>query len=96
MNWEERLAGWVGKPIEVRIEDQAGEDPIAPPKSFILDKVLLTEDHKHLQIYLNAAQFIAIPLIDEENTKLIPSEQGAILQSSDRAAQLVYKIIFQK
>lgn len=95
MKWEEELSRWYGSQIEVHIEDLAGLDPVAPPKKMTLEKVFLTEDYKHLQIYFNATQFLAIPIQDEQMTQLIDSEQGTILRSSDPSAQLVYTVTFQ-
>lgn len=94
MNWEERLSSWLGSQIEVHIEDQAGLDPIAPPKRMKFEKVRVTDDQGYLQMYMNEHQFLAIPLRGDELTSLETSEQGAVLRSSDLAAQLVYKVHF--
>ncbi|MFD0698180.1 hypothetical protein ACFQZT_29320 [Paenibacillus sp. GCM10027628] len=95
MDWVNECSRWYGTQIEVHIEDQAGLDPIAPPKSMILEKARLTDDQKYLQLYLNAAQFLAIPLLDETHTHFIKTGQGTVLQSWDPTAQLVYKVAFQ-
>jgi len=94
MNWEERLSSWLGSQIEVHIEDQAGLDPVAPPKRMTFEKVRVTDDQGYLQMYMNEHQFLAIPLRGDELTSLETLEQGAVLRSSDLAAQLVYKVHF--
>ncbi|UJF33841.1 hypothetical protein [Paenibacillus hexagrammi] len=93
MKWEEELSCWLGTPIEVHIEDQAGHDPIAPPKKMTLGKIRMTDDN-YLQIYMNEHQFLAIPLKGEEHTSYVTSEEGAVLHASDLEAQLVYKVHF--
>lgn len=94
MKWEEKLSRWLGSQIEVHIEDQAGLDPVAPPKKMTLTKVRVSDDQEYVQMYMNDHQFLAIPLRGEEHTNLTSSEQGTILRSSDIAAQLVYKVHF--
>ncbi|MEW9701295.1 hypothetical protein [Paenibacillus sp. SI8] len=94
MKWEELLSQWIGSQIEVHIEDQAGLDPLAPPKKMKLEKIRISEDRDYMQMYMNEHQFLAIPLRGEEHTSLIHSENGAILSSSDIPAQLVYKVHF--
>ena len=44
MKWEEKLSRWIGTQIEVHIEDQAGLDPVAPPKKMKLEKIHITEN----------------------------------------------------
>ncbi|KRF04163.1 hypothetical protein ASG89_22560 [Paenibacillus sp. Soil766] len=94
MKWEEKLSRWLGTQIEVHIEDQAGLDPVAPPKIMTLEKIRMSEDQDYMQMYMNEHQFLAIPLRGRELTSLISSEHGTVLQSSDIAAQLVYKVHF--
>ena len=38
MKWEDQLSRWLGSQIEVHIEDQAGLDPVAPPRTMKLEK----------------------------------------------------------
>lgn len=94
MKWEDQLSRWLGSQIEVHIEDQAGLDPIAPPRTMKLEKFRLSDDQHYVQLYMNEHQFLAIPLRGEEHTRLISSEHGTVLQSSDIEAQLVYKVCF--
>ncbi|MGG1519999.1 hypothetical protein ABE504_31730 [Paenibacillus oryzisoli] len=94
MNWKEKLSKWLGSQIEVHIEDQAGLDPVAAPKTMTLEKVLVTDDEAYIQMYMNEHQFLAIPLRGEAYTRLETSDQGTVLRSSDIAAQLVYKVHF--
>jgi|GEM_PF-1940841 len=94
MKWEEELARWLGSRIEVHIEDQAGLDPVAPPKIMTFEKMRMTDDEAYLQIYMNEHQFLAIPLREEESVRYTVSACGAELASSDSVAQLVYKVHF--
>lgn len=94
MNWEEKLSRWLGSQIEVHIEDQAGLDPVAPPKKMTLEKIRISDDEGFMQMYLNEHQFLAIPLRGDEFTSLVSSDQGTVLRSADLSAQLVYKVHF--
>lgn len=94
MKWEEKLSRWLGTQIEVHIEDQAGLDPVAPPKKMKLEKIRISEDQDYIQMYMSEHQFLAIPLRGEELTSLISSEYGSVLRSADIEAQLVYKVHF--
>ncbi|OXM87555.1 hypothetical protein [Paenibacillus rigui] len=94
MNWEEKLSRWLGSQVEVHIEDQAGLDPIAPPKRMTLAKISMTEDQSYIKMFMNEHQFLAIPLRGDEWTSFVTSEEGAVLRSSDPSAQLVYKVHF--
>lgn len=94
MKWEGQLSRWLGSQIEVHIEDQAGLDPIAPPRTMKLEKFRISDDQDYMQLYMNEHQFLTIPLRGEEHTRLISSEHGTVLQSSDIEAQLVYKVRF--
>ncbi|WP_054028398.1 hypothetical protein [Bacillus sp. FJAT-28004] len=94
MKWEEKLSRWLGTQIEVHIEDQAGLDPVAPPKKMTLEKIRISDDQGFMQMYLNEHQFLAIPLRGVEFTSLVSSDQGTVLRSVDLSAQLVYKVQF--
>jgi len=94
MNWEEKLSRWLGSQIEVHIEDQAGLDPIAPPKKMKLEKIRISDDQGFMQMYMNEHQFLAIPLRGDECTSLLSSDLGTVLRSADLSAQLVYKVHF--
>lgn len=94
MKWEEQLSKWLGTQIEVHIEDQAGLDPVAPPKKMKLEKIHISKDQDYIQMYMSEHQFLAIPLRGEEYTSLISTEDGALLRSSDILAELVYKVHF--
>ncbi|NEW05834.1 hypothetical protein GK047_07355 [Paenibacillus sp. SYP-B3998] len=94
MKWEDKLSRWLGTQIEVNIEDQAGLDPVAPPKKMTLEKISITDNQEYMQIYMNEHQFIAIPLRGDEFTSLVCSDEGSVLRSSDISAQLVYKVHF--
>lgn len=89
MNWEERLSGWVGRLVDIRIEDQAGEDPVAPPKMVQLHRVESAENGRMLQLYLNEKQFIYVPVFEENYTRL--SEK--VFESEDVQAKLIYKVL---
>ncbi|MCS7461522.1 hypothetical protein N0M98_15325 [Paenibacillus doosanensis] len=94
MKWEDKLSQWMGSQIEVHIEDQAGLDPVAPPKKITLEKIKMTDNNEYMQIYMNEHQFLAIPILGEDSTSLVTTDDGAVLCSSDAAAQLVYKVYF--
>ena len=70
MKWEETLSRWLGTQIEVHIEDQAGLDPVAPPKKMKLEKIRISEEQDYMQMYMSEHQFLAIPLRGEEHTSL--------------------------
>lgn len=94
MKWEETLSQWLGTQIEVHIEDQAGLDPVAPPKKMKLEKIRISEEQDYMQLYMSEHQFLAIPLRGVEHMSLESTAQGTVLRSSDIAAQLVYKVHF--
>ncbi|UUZ96605.1 hypothetical protein LJK87_21330 [Paenibacillus sp. P25] len=88
MNWNERLAGWIGRPVSVAIGDPSGMDPAAPPRSFILGKLCLTVEGMHLQFFLSDHQFVAVPLFEDGGTTLTERE----FISVDRASSMHYRV----
>ncbi|MBW7475246.1 hypothetical protein K0T92_10855 [Paenibacillus oenotherae] len=93
-NWEHRLASYYGKRMELIIEDYAGSDPLAPPASRPLHHVMLAHEGTHLQFYFNEKQFLAIPVYDDDRTRLQEAEQGTVFTSEDTAAKLIYTVRF--
>ena len=89
MDWERRLDGWVGKLVDIRIEDQLGLDPLAPPKLITLHRVQLIDNDRVLALYMNEFQFLSVPLFMETHTKL----NGNTFESVDERAKLIYKAI---
>jgi hypothetical protein len=89
MDWESKLAGWVGKLVDIRIEDQLGLDPLAPPKLITLNRVQLIDNNRVLALYINEFQFLSVPLFAETHTKL----DGNTFESVDEQAKLIYKAI---
>ncbi|CAH1203887.1 hypothetical protein PAECIP111893_02106 [Paenibacillus plantiphilus] len=94
MNWESRLAAYCGKMMEVIIEDYAGSDPLAPTSSRQLHHVRLVDERTHLQFYFTEVQFLAIPVFEDDRTRLEESEAGAVFISNDDNAKLIYKMRF--
>lgn len=90
-HWERKLAGYAGKPIQVWIEDRSGEEQ-TKPKPYTLYKVQTTADGKHLQFYLNASQFISVPIFEEGQTLLERTSEGERFVSHDFDAKLHYWI----
>ncbi|MDF2652421.1 MAG: hypothetical protein K0Q73_8226 [Paenibacillus sp.] len=78
MEWDQLLSKYAGQPIKLWIEDRSGEEQ-TKPKPYSLFKVALADDRKGLQFYLNAAQFLSIPIFDESLTKLEKSASANIL-----------------
>jgi hypothetical protein len=95
MDWERLLSVYAGSPIKVWIEDRSGEEQ-TQPKPFTLFKVKQTDDQRHLQFFINATQFLSVPIIDDELTKLEQSPAGACFVSHDLQAKLHYWVYFEK
>lgn len=89
MNWEEKLARWVGRLVDIRIEDQVGLDPLAPPKLVTLYQVKWVDNNSVLALYINEFQFLSVPLFAETHTRLF----GNTFESVDEQAKLIYKAI---
>ncbi len=89
MDWESKLAGWVGKLVDIRIEDQLGLDPLAPPKLITLHRVQLIDNDRVLALYMNEFQFLSVPLFAQTHTRL----NGNTFESVDEQAKLIYKAI---
>jgi len=90
MDWAGQLEAWCGKSVEIRVEDRAGQDPVAPPRVVTLNKVEYTPERTHLKCYLNPAQYISVPLFVEPVTRL--NAEGSCFVSEDREAKLVYQV----
>lgn len=88
MDWQNSLANWIGNQVTVTIEDQAGPDPVSPPRSFVLIRLRLTEEKTHLQFFLNDNQFVSVPIFTDGRTRLIEQE----FVSEDVKAKLIYMI----
>ncbi|RAP76534.1 hypothetical protein [Paenibacillus montanisoli] len=89
MDWEEALAGWIGRLVEIRIEDQLDLDPLAPPKLITLHQVKYANNRKELCFYLNENQFLSVPLFLEPNTQLLSNT----FESVDERSKLIYRAI---
>lgn len=89
MDWERRLAGWVGRLVDIRIEDQIGLDPLAPAKLITLHRVQLIDNDRVIALYMNEFQFLSVPLFPETHTRLC----GNTFESVDEGAKLIYKAI---
>lgn len=87
MDWEQKLAGWVGRLVDIRIEDQVGLDPLAPPKLVTLHQVKLVDNNRVLALYINEFQFLSVPLFADTHTRL----NGDTFESVDEHAKLIYK-----
>ena len=85
---EKELEEWVGRFVEVRIVDQAGEDPIAPPRVEMLHRVVLADEGALLKLYFNPQQFMSVPLFGPDAT----TRTARMLRSEDRGAKLVYEV----
>lgn len=83
------MAGWVGKLVDIRIEDQLGLDPLAPPKLITLHRVQLIDNDRVLALYMNEFQFLSVPLFAHTHTRL----NGNTFESVDEQARLIYKAI---
>lgn len=93
-DWENRLSGYYGKMMEVMIEDCAGSDPLAPPASRLLHHVRMVDERTYLQFYFNEIQFLAIPVFDDERTRLEQLKTGTVFISQDADAKLIYRMRF--
>ncbi|QMV44535.1 hypothetical protein [Cohnella cholangitidis] len=94
MDWETRLNAYQGYKMEVIIEDVAGTDPLAPPTARTLHHVRLAEEQTHLQFYFNETQFLAIPVYDDDRTRVEQTGAETIFCSHDDSAKLIYKLRF--
>ncbi|HUC91675.1 MAG TPA: hypothetical protein VMS09_06525 [Paenibacillus sp.] len=88
MDWPAELSHWRGRFAELRIEDRAGEDPVAPPKVVMLHRIAYSEDRESLLFYMNEQQFLSVPVREAGGVML----HGKVFESTDADAQLVYKI----
>ncbi|PZD95584.1 hypothetical protein DNH61_13740 [Paenibacillus sambharensis] len=88
MNWTEEMQGWAGRFIEIRIEDQAGDDPIAQPRIEMLAKLRMSDDGDVLEWYFNDRQFLAVPVYNDGRTV----REGKLFRSADEGNKLVYRI----
>lgn len=82
-----KLVEWHGHPIEVRISDRLGLDPVAPPKTYDLARTELDSDGGYIRFYISDWQFVAVPVF-EQLTELAESE----FTSTDAEGKLVYSI----
>ncbi|CAG7641608.1 hypothetical protein PAESOLCIP111_04250 [Paenibacillus solanacearum] len=94
MSWESRLQMYNGKTVEIVIEDRAGSDPQAPPTTRSLHHVRMNEEKTHVQFYFNDIQFFAIPVFDDERTRLESSGGETVFVSQDDMAKLNYRLRF--
>ncbi|WP_248925926.1 hypothetical protein [Paenibacillus hamazuiensis] len=88
MKWKNRLSDWHGRTVEIRIEDKAGQDPIAEPRTCLLHRIEVTPDDRYVQFYISDHQFMAVPVFDQEHTVL----ESDVFESHDTQAKLVYHI----
>ncbi|MCM3273748.1 hypothetical protein [Paenibacillus elgii] len=95
MEWEAMLSKYEGCRIIVWIEDLSGEEQ-TQPKPFTLFKTTLTEDRAYLKFYINAAQFLSVPLFDDSLTKLENNQARDCFVSHDPKANLRYHIYFEE
>jgi len=94
MEWEKELSTYLGCPIEVWIEDHSGEEQTKPKQYSSLFRIKISDDPKYLQFYLNPAQFLSVPIFDENLTKLVKSDGRYHFVSHDLKGKLTYWIFF--
>ncbi|EFM12199.1 hypothetical protein PaecuDRAFT_0879 [Paenibacillus curdlanolyticus YK9] len=96
MDVEAAIRPLCGRMVEVCIEDLAGRDPVAPPRTFELLRVKLLPEGTHLQCYLNVTQFLSIPVFGDERTKLtLDGPSGTTFVSEDSHGQLRYTMFWK-
>ncbi|MWC29895.1 hypothetical protein [Paenibacillus sp. MMS18-CY102] len=96
MDVEAALRPLCGKEVEAVIEDLAGHDPVAPPRTFELMRVKLLPEGTHLQCYLNLTQFLSIPVFSDERTRLtLDGPNGTTFVSEDLQGQLRYMLAWK-
>jgi hypothetical protein len=93
LDWEKRLRQYEGSPIQIWIEDRSGEEQ-TKPKPFTLYRVQQSKDSESLQFYLNADQFLTIPLFDDMRTRIEEGQASAAFVSEDHHAKLLYWVYF--
>jgi hypothetical protein len=93
MDWETRLRQYEGSPIRIWIEDRSGEEQ-TKPKPYTLYRVQQSKDPEALQFYLNANQFLTIPLFDETRTRIEEGPVTTAFVSEDHQAKLLYWVHF--
>jgi hypothetical protein len=49
MEWEQQLAAWCGRQVEVGLEGIAGKDPLTTPRVFVLEKVHYSAERTHMK-----------------------------------------------
>ncbi|MUT67974.1 hypothetical protein [Paenibacillus sp. NEAU-GSW1] len=95
MDWEKGLSAYLGRPIEVWIEDHSGEEQTKPKPYPSLFKAKVSEDRKFVQLYLQPTQFLAVPVFDDNATKLEQSGGGRpYFVSHDLEGKLTYWVYF--
>ncbi len=96
MDFEAAIKPFCGKAVEVHIEDLAGQDPIAPPRTFELLRVKMVPEGTHLKCYMNLTQHISIPVFTMDCTRLeINGLNGTRFISEDHKSQLVYTLVWK-
>lgn len=95
MEWEKRLSKYEGNRIKIWIEDLSGEEQ-TQPQYYSLFKTVVTDDLDYLKFYLNADQFLSVPVFDDSLTKLESSAAGDCFVSHDLRASLRYHIQFEE
>ena len=75
-HWEQQIKPYEQQPIRLWIEDISGEKK-TEPKSCRLEKVS-REEPGWLKFYINAHQFLSVPIFGEPDTRLERKEEGRV------------------
>ncbi|GIP24442.1 MULTISPECIES: hypothetical protein [Paenibacillus] len=90
-NLSSRLLEWNGRPIEVRISDRLGLDPVAPPQSYQLVRTEMEQEGNYIRFYISDWQFVAVPVFPD-STLLTEEDGQAVFTSTDAEGKLVYSV----
>ncbi|CAM4388489.1 hypothetical protein FHS16_003581 [Paenibacillus endophyticus] len=95
MEWEKGLSAYVGRKVEIWIEDHSGEEQTKPKPYPPLFRVKLAEDGKFITFYLKPTQFLSVPIFDGSATKLENTCARHHFVSHDIEGKLTYWIYFE-
>jgi hypothetical protein len=91
-DWPALIEPYYGKEIRLWIEDVSGEKKTAP-SVHRLHKVEFV-DGKEIKFFIGAAQFLSVPLLEGEATKLVAEGESRHFVTVDESAQLIYWVYF--
>lgn len=86
------LMPFVGGKVRIWIQDWSGEEP-AKPVEHTLYRLEMTEDDC-LKFYVNATQFVSVPIFGDARTYLDTEQQPPCFVSKDENSKLNYHIFF--